>query len=71
MIRHVVLWRRKSNNGDSFHVIQAALQAQLGRVPGLLRLEIGRNFADATSPTSRRAIVDPLVEEHWIGDYEL
>jgi hypothetical protein len=48
MIRHVVLWRRKSNNGDSFHVIQAALQAQLGRVPGLLRLEIGRNFADAT-----------------------
>src|SRR2546426_2084820 len=61
MIRHVVLWRLKSNNGDSFHVIQAALQAQLGRVPGLLRIEVRRNFADATSPTSRRALDFALV----------
>jgi len=56
MIRHVVLWRLKSNNGDGFHVIQAALQAQLGRIPGLLCVEIGRNFA-----TSRHAVDFALV----------
>ena len=95
MIRHVVLWRLKSNNGDRFHAIRSALQAQLGRIPGLLRVEVGRNsvtsrravdFAlvcdfesrDALAAYHRhpahletRAIVDPLVDEHWIVDYEL
>jgi hypothetical protein len=95
MIRHVVLWRLKSNNGDSFHVIQAALEAQLGRIPGLLRVEVGRNFGTSRHAVDfalvcefesretlaayhrhpahmeTRAIVDPLVDEHWIVDYEL
>jgi heme-degrading monooxygenase HmoA len=95
MIRHVVLWRLKSNNGDRFHDVRSALEAQLGRVPGLLRVEVGRNFAasrraldfalvcdfesrDALAAYHRhpahmetRAIVDPLVAEHWIVDYEL
>jgi hypothetical protein len=59
MIRHVVLWRLKSSNGDRFHAVRTALEAQLGRIPALLRVEVGRNFA-----ASRRA-------EHWIVDYEL
>ena len=95
MIRHVVLWRLKSNNGDGFHAIEAALRAQLGRIPGLLRVEIGRNFAtsrravdfalvcdfesrEALAAYHRhpahmetRAVVDPLVMDHWIADYEL
>jgi quinol monooxygenase YgiN len=98
MVKHVVLWRLKSAHADSrqqaFDTIRAALEAQAGRVPGLLRMEAGLNFG-----TSRRAvdfvlysefesrealeayhrhpahletrsIVDPLVGEHWIVDYE-
>lgn len=93
MIRHVVLWRLKSDRGDRFAEIQAALERQLGRIPGLLRVEVGRNFAnsrravdfalvcdfeneDALAGYHRhpahletRAVVDPLIEEHWIVDY--
>jgi len=95
MIRHVVLWRLKSNSGDMFHVIRAALEAQQGKIPGLLRVEAGRNLAASrravdfalicdfesrealagyhrhAAHLQTRAIVDPLVEEHWIVDYEL
>ena len=95
MIRHVVLWRLKSGDGDRFHVIRAALEAQQGRIPGLLRVEVGRNFAsgrrvvdfallcdfesrEALATYHRhpahmetRAIVDPLIDQHWIVDYEI
>ncbi len=78
-----------------FHVIRAALEAQQDKIPGLLRVEVGRNFAasrravdfalicdfesrEALAGYHRhpahmqtRAIVDPLVAEHWIVDYEL
>ena len=97
MIRHVVLWRLKSNSGDApstLEKIRAALEAQQGRIPGLLRVEIGLNarasrraadfalicdFADMEALAAyhkhpahleTRAIVDPLVDEHWIVDYE-
>jgi hypothetical protein len=95
MIRHVVLWRLKADSGDMFGTIRGALEAQRGRIPGLLRVEVGRNFAtsrravdfalvcdfesrEALAAYHRhpvhmetRAIVDPLVDEHWIVDYEL
>jgi len=95
MIRHVVLWRLKSDSDDAFRGIRAALEAQQGRIPGLLRVEVGRNFAgsrravdfglicdfesrEALASYHRhpahmqtRAIVDPLVDEHWIVDYEI
>lgn len=95
MIRHVVLWRLKSGNADRFDLIRQALQAQQGRIPGLLRIEVGRNFAasrravdfalvcdfesrEALAAYHRhpahmetRAIVDPLVEEHWIVDFDV
>jgi hypothetical protein len=95
MIRHVVLWRLKSNDSDSFHAIRSALEAQQHRIPGLVRVEVGRNFSGSRRAVdlalvcdfeSRaaleayhrhpahmeiRAIVDPLVDEHWIVDYEL
>ena len=93
MIRHIVLWRMKS--ADQFELIRSTLQAQLGRVPGLLRVEIGRSFntgrraadlalvcdfesREALAQYHRhpahmetRAVVDPLIAEHWISDYEL
>jgi len=99
MIRHVVVWRLKSSSGDNreaaFSAIRAALEAQRGRVPGLIRVEVGLNvrpsrragdfalicdFADIAALEAyhkhavhheTRAVVDPLVEEHWIADYEL
>lgn len=95
MIRHVVVGRLKQGAGDDFHAIESALRAQQGRIPGLLRVEVGRNFAasrraadfvllcdfesrEALSAYHRhpahmetRSIVDPLIEEHWIVDYEL
>jgi quinol monooxygenase YgiN len=95
MIRHIVLWRLKPEGRERFEEIRAALHAQRGRVPGLLRVEVGRSFATGRrgvdfalvcdfesraaleayhrhgAHLETRAIVDPLVEEHWIADYEL
>jgi heme-degrading monooxygenase HmoA len=95
MIRHIVLWRVKSPDEAGFITIRRALQAQLGRVPGLLRVEIGRCFNSGRRATDfalicdfesrealaayhqhaahmeTRALVDPLIDEHWIADYEL
>ena len=95
MIRHVVVWRLKPGASNRFDAIASALRAQQGLIPGLLRVEVGRNFAasrravdfallcefetrEALAAYHRhpahmatRAIVDPLVEEHWIVDYEL
>jgi hypothetical protein len=95
MIRHVVLWKLKSPEGEGFEEIRTALQAQQGRIPGLLRVEVGRNIGtsrravdfslccdfesrEALAAYHRhpvhmqtRAIVDPLIADHWIADYEL
>ena len=95
MVRHIVLWRLKSPADADFGLIRAALEAQLGRIPGLLNVEIGRSFnagkraADFAlvcdfasrevlaayhrhpAHVETRAVVDPLVAEHWIADYEL
>ena len=94
MIRHIVLWRLKAGALSRFEEIRAALEAQVGRIPGLLRVEVGRNvrpgrraadFSLICDFDSRlalesyhqhpahhetRAIVDALIEEHWIVDYE-
>lgn len=51
MIRHVVLWRLKPGNGDAFPALRESLEAQRGRIPGLVRVEVGRNVS-----TSRRAV---------------
>lgn len=95
MIRHIVLWRLKSPSGADFETIRKALEAQFGRIPGLLRVEVGRSFnsgrravdlaltcdfesREALAAYHRhaahmetRAVVDPLIAEHWIADYEL
>jgi hypothetical protein len=92
MIRHIVLWRLKSP--PDFDKVREALERQAGRIPGLLRVEVGRSFntgrravdfvlicdfedRDALEAYHRhpahmetRAIVDPLVTDHWIADYQ-
>jgi heme-degrading monooxygenase HmoA len=54
MVRHIVLWKLKTNNETVFETVRAALQAQ--RIPGLLKTEIGRNFTQ-----NRRAVDFALV----------
>jgi quinol monooxygenase YgiN len=95
MVRHVVLWRLKPGAAERFTEIRATLEAQVGRIPGLLRVEVGRNFrpgrraadfalvcdfADRAALEAyhthaahheTRAVVDPLIDEHWIADYEV
>ena len=56
MIRHVVLWRLKPGNGDIFLTIREALEAQRGRIPGLVKVEVGKNTA-----SSRRAVDMALI----------
>ena len=92
MIRHIVLWRLKSP-GD-FEKVCETLERQVGRIPGLLSVEVGRSFntgrravdfalicdfesrealeAYHSHPAhmETRAVVDPLVAEHWIADYQ-
>ena len=94
MVRHIVLWRLKSRDAD-FAAIRQALERQVGRIPGLLRVEVGRAFNEGrravdfalvcdftrrealadyhrhNAHLETRAIVDPLIAEHWIADYEL
>jgi len=95
MIRHIVLWRLKSMDEATLRTIRWALESQVGRIPGLTRVEVGHSFntgrravdfaltcdfesRDALGAYHRhpvhmetRAIVDPLVTEHWISDYEI
>jgi len=92
MIRHIVLWRLKS--ADDFDKVRETLERQLGRIPGLPRVEVGRSFnmgrravdlalvcdfesREALDAYHRhpahmetRAVVDPLVADHWIADYQ-
>ena len=92
MIRHIVLWRLKSA-GD-FEKVRETLEQQVGRIPGLLRVEVGRSFNSGRRAAdfalicdfesrealqayhghpahlATRAVVDPLVADHWIADYQ-
>ncbi len=43
MVRHIVLRRLKSPEDADFASIRAALEAQVGRIPGLLKVEVGRS----------------------------
>jgi hypothetical protein len=94
MIRHIVLWRLKSVDAD-FALIRKTLEAQGARIPGLLRVEVGRSFNSGrravdfalicdfesraaleayhkhAAHMEARAVVDPLIAEHWIADYEM
>jgi hypothetical protein len=46
MVKHIVLWRLK-NKADAAHVKQQ-LESMRGKIPGLLSLEVGLNFAEGS-----------------------
>ena len=61
MIKHIVLWRLRETADDRtvvFARIKQALEAQRGRVPGLLKMEAGLNVSGA-----RRAVDFALYSE--------
>ena len=57
MVRHIVLWRLKSPDGD-FGRIRAALESQVGRIPGLRKVEVGRSFNSGKRATDFALICD-------------
>jgi quinol monooxygenase YgiN len=95
MIRHIVLWKLKPEGMAAFDLIEKTLVSQKQNIPGLLNVEVGRNFAPGRRAAdfslildfesrealaayhkhpahlATRAIVDPLIADHWIVDYEL
>lgn len=46
MIKHIVLWRLK-NKADAARVKQE-LESMRGKIPGLVSLEVGLNFAEGS-----------------------
>lgn len=58
MVKHIVLWKFKSPDGDSFAIVKRALEAQNGRIPGLIRMEAGASFN-----ASRRGVHFALYSE--------
>jgi len=58
VIRHVVLWRLTPEGLGRFADIEAALRSQLGRIPGLQRIEVGRNFAQGRRTVDFALICD-------------
>ena len=58
MVRHIVLWRLKSPGDVDFGAIRAALEAQLGRIPGLLRVQVGRCYNTGKRATDFALVCD-------------
>jgi quinol monooxygenase YgiN len=58
MVRHIVLWRLKAPAEADLASIRAALEAQVGRIPGLLRVEVGRSFNTGKRATDFALICD-------------
>ncbi|MGQ0509908.1 MAG: Dabb family protein [Betaproteobacteria bacterium] len=58
MVKHIVLWKFKSPDGDSLGRVKRALEAQNGRIPGLIRIEAGASFN-----TGRRGVHFALYSE--------
>jgi len=58
MVRHIVLWRLKPPADADFASIRKALEAQVGRIPGLLKVEVGRCFNTGKRATDFALICD-------------
>jgi len=54
MIKHIILWRFKdfaegSTKQENVMKVKAMLEDMRGKIPGLLKLEVGLNFEDSDS----------------------
>ena len=74
MIRHIVAWRLKDaalGNGkaENARLMKAKLEALRGRIPGLRRLEVGRDFS-ATDNSADVVLVPDFDSREALAAYQ-
>lgn len=74
MIRHIVAWRLKDSalgNGkaENARLMKEKLEALRGRIPGLLRLEVGRDFS-ATDNSADVVLVTDFDSREALAAYQ-
>lgn len=75
MIRHIVAWRLKDaalGNGkaENARLMKDKLEALRGRIPGLLRLEVGRDFS-ATDNSADVVLVTEFESRAALAGYQV
>ena len=75
MIRHIVAWRLKDaalGNGkaENARLMKAKLEALRGRIPGLRRLEVGRDFS-ATENSADVVLVSEFESREALAAYQV
>ncbi len=49
MVKHIVVWRLKGEGSEKIHAalrIKSLLEGLRGKIPGLLKIEVGVNYVD-------------------------
>ena len=75
MIRHIVAWRLKDaalGNGkaENARLMKAKLEALRGRIPGLLRLDVGLDFS-ATENSADVVLVTDFDSREALAAYQV
>ena len=75
MIKHIVAWRLKESahgNGKAANarLIREKLEALRGRIPGLLRLEVGLDFS-ASENSSDVVLVGEFASREALAAYQI
>ena len=73
MIKHIALWRLHAPAGDDtreamFARIQAAIEGQAGRIPGLLEAQVGLNFKESPKALDV-AVYTTFTDKQALEDY--
>jgi hypothetical protein len=74
MVKHIVMWKlRESANGNdratNARLIKERLEALRGRIPGLLRIEVGIDFSGAEGSCDL-ALYSELASRAALDDYQ-
>jgi heme-degrading monooxygenase HmoA len=74
MVTHIVLWRLKdaalgNDKATNARLIREKLEALRGRIPGLLRLEVGRDFS-ATDVSADLVLVTEFESRADLAAYQ-
>lgn len=75
MIKHIVVWRLKeaahgNDKRTNARLIKQQLEALNGRIPGLLRLEVGIDFS-ATESSADLALYSEFVSREALDAYQV
>ena len=75
MVKHIVAWRLKeaacgNDKATNARLIRDKLEALRGRIPGLLRLEVGLDFS-ATATSSDVVLVAEFASREDLAAYQI